>query len=74
MLRQYEKQMGPPCFWQPHFSLMHATRRAQCRHKSGDCGYYNLHRDVNNSLPLHNSQLSIINYLIVTCNALLAKN
>jgi len=37
--------------------MAHATGRAQCRHKGGDSGYYNLHRYVNNSLPLHNSFL-----------------
>ena len=51
------------------WAMTHATGRAQCRYKRCDCGYYNLHRDVNNSLPLHNSQLSIINYQLA--NALI---
>ena len=44
------------------WAMTHARGCSQCRYKRCDCGYYNLHRDVNNSLPLHNSQLSIINY------------
>ena len=74
--------MGPPCFGQPHSPLftlhyslakrlVHATGRAQCRHKGGDCGYYNLHRDVNNSLPLHLiSSSPLISFLIFHLHSL----
>ena len=51
-------------------SVSHATGGSQCRHESCESGYYHLHHYLNNTILLHNSQLSIINFQLSTSVAL----
>jgi hypothetical protein len=70
-----QKQEGPSHFARAFFplitrvALVHATGRAQCCQEGCESGYYHLHRYLNNSIRLHNSQLSTINYQLSTSEA-----
>ena len=42
--------------------MSHTTGRCDGRQEGRESGYYHLHRYLNNSIRLHNSQLSTINF------------